>query len=153
MPSVGTVYAQRPSKKFAVTQDQGAYFFSDADVSSWLSANSSKIEQIGSLILINGTTSGSTFRDVLTGTGGAVELEYNNSRLDERKTITDMGKELCIGTTAQPRLLVLRRVQRYLMSASAGSNNPNDLGYVVSENNADDLNQNWGRFTVRVARV
>jgi hypothetical protein len=149
MPSVGTVYAQRPSNKFAVFSDSP--FFSDADVSSWLSANSSRLVQNGSLVLINGSTSGFTFRDVVVGNGGATDLDNTNSSLNRYRTITDMGKELCIGTTAQPRLLVLRRVQRTLVAASSGTSNLNDLGYVVSENNCDELDDI--RFEAKVARV
>jgi hypothetical protein len=159
MSSLRREFAQRLTRNFVVTQDagnseQGAYFYSDNDIDFWYAANSANIEKIGSLYLINGTTSGTTFIDVLEGNNGATEIQHSNNNIDERKTIKDMGKEVIIGTSGEPRLLVLRRVQQYspyLCSNSVASSDYN--GYVVVENNAENLQGNTGRFTVRVARI
>jgi len=155
MPGILKSYAQNASRSLVVTQEQqGAYFFSDADIATWVSSNGSKVNQIGSLYLVDGTASGSTFEDVVLGNHGANELEHSNYNISDRKAIKDLGKEIFIGTTAEPRLLVLRRVQRYVSSVNAnGTTNSNDVGYVVVENNAANLQGNVGRFTVRVARV
>lgn len=157
MSSVSRSFAQPVTRNLAVTQGEwGAYFYSQRDVNNWLAANSSVITVLGSLILIDGTSAGTTLADVVLGNGSATELDHSNDRIEDRKTIKDMGKELLIGTTANPRTLVLRQVQRY--SASAKSPNgdgldSNNNGYVVVENNSVELQQNSGRFTIRVARV
>jgi hypothetical protein len=141
-----------------VTQDanqgeQGAYFYSDSDVDTWYAANEGKIVKSGSIYIIPGTTSGSTFYDVLTGNGGATQLEHSLSTLDQRKTLRDMGKDIIIGNSVESRLFVLRRVQRYIPFAAGGATDPDYTGYVVVENNAEDLFGNTGRYTVRVARI
>lgn len=154
MPSVGTVFSQPRTKSYAVTQaNQGAYFYSQADIDNWYNANKSKITKLGSLYIIPGTTSGSTFIDVLLGNNGATELDHTLNDINERKAITDMGKEVIVGNKVNSRLLVLRRVQQYFNAADGGASDPDYTGYVVVENNADDLQGNTGRFTVRVARV
>ena len=157
MSSVGKFYAQNITRRFAVTQEQqGAYFFSQMDLDNWYENNQPKVNKLGSLYLIDGTTSGSTFRDVVLGNNGASELEHTNTNIRDRKSIKDMGKEIYIGTTAEPRLLVLRLVQKYSSSSTslAGNGlNPDYTGYVVVENNCLDLQGNSGRFTVRVARI
>jgi hypothetical protein len=131
---------------------EGAAFYGQADIDTWYAANASKINKLGSLYIINGTAPGSTFVDVLTGQNGATRLEYNlsPSRIEDRKSLTDMGKEIIIGNYINSRILVLRRVQLYVDSTLGGGN---VTGYVVSENNADDLQGNLGRFVVKVARV
>ena len=157
MSSVGRSFAQPVTRNLAVTQGEwGAYFYSQRDVNNWLAANSSVITVLGSMVLINGTSSGTTLADVVLGNGSATELDHSNDRIEDRKTIKDMGKELLIGTTANPRTLVLRQVQRYSASAAAPNGdglNSNNNGYVVVENNSVELQQNTGRFTIRVARV
>ena len=155
MPGILKHYAQNVSRSYAVTQaQQGAYFFADSDLAAWVSANASKVNQLGSLYLVDGVAPGSTFLDVVLGDNGATELNHSNANIFDRKTIKDLGKEVFIGTSAEPRLLVLRRVQRFVdVSANNGSLNSNDVGYVVTENNASRLLNNTGRFTVRVARV
>ena len=157
MSSVGKSFAQPLTRNFAVTQGEwGAYFFSQLDVNNWLNANASRVTVLGSLVLIDGTTAGNTFKDVVLGDNGATELDHSNDRIEDRKTIKDMGKELLIGTTANPRTLVLRQVQRYSASTRSPNGdglNPNYNGYVVVENNSSELQQNTGRFTIRVARI
>jgi hypothetical protein len=123
-------------------------------VSTWYNANSSSIKKIGNTYLIDGNASGKTFLDVVLGNNGATELDHTNPNIGDRKTMTDVGKEIVIGTSKEPRLLVLRKVIAYVKSSQApGSTNSNDIGYVVTENNCDDLQGNAGRFVVKVARV
>jgi len=157
MSSVNKLYAQNASRRLVVTQgEQGAYFYNMMDIDRWYEANQSKVTKIGSMYLINGTDNGSSFIDVLLGNSGASPLNHTNSRISERKSVKDMGKELYIGTSAEPRLLVLRQVQSYSSSATSRAGdgtNPNYNGYVVVENNCNDLQHNNGRFTVRVARI
>ena len=160
MSSVRRVLAQNLTRTFVVTQDenqgeQGAYFFPDNSVDVWVAANSSKIRQIGSVYIIPGTTSGSTFVDVVDGNNGATRLGGEDvSRITDRKSLKDFGTEVVIGNLAEPRLLVLRRIQYYGPSENGGrSGDPTYTGYIVTENNCEDLANNYGRFTVRVARV
>jgi len=166
MSSLRREFAQRLTRNFVVTQDssngeRGAYFYSDTDVDVWYAANSDNVVKNGSIYLIDGTTSGTTFVDVLEGNNGSTRLVHNLADLTERKTIKDMGKEIVIGTSAEPRLLVLRRVQQYnVYYEPSSTNNINNrsvslynTGYVVVENNSQDLQANTGGFTVRVARI
>ena len=157
MSSVGRSFAQPLTRNFAMTQgQQGAYFYSQRDVNNWLAANASVVNVLGSLVLIDGTSAGTTLTDVVLGNGSATELNHTNDIINDRKTIKDMGKELLIGTSANPRTLVLRQVQHYSASAKSPNGdglNPNYNGYVVVENNSSELQGNSGRFTVRVARV
>ena len=156
MSSAGRFYSQNPTRRLVVTQEaQGAYFFNQTDLADWVRANGSKINQLGSLYLIDGKTSGTTLQDVVMGYN-ATRLEHTNRNVGQRKTMQELGKEICIGTTAEPRLLVMRLVQRYTSSESSPAGDGTDLfntGYVVVENNTNNLGQGNGRFTVRVARV
>ena len=153
-------FSQNPLRSFVVTQDSsnnenGAYFFAESDVDTWYAANKSKITKLGkTLYVILGSTAGSTFADVVNGDNGATKLLHSLTIINDRKTIKDLGKEIIIGNNIVTRLFVLRRVQRYIASADGGSLNPDDTGYVVVENNCDELaSNNWGGFTVRVARI
>lgn len=156
MSSVQSYFSQPLTRKLAVTQDgnNGVYFYSAADVDTWYNANKSKITKLSdSMYIVPGSTSGSTFEDVLSGGGGATELDYTLPFITDRKTITDMGKEIVFGNLINSRLFVLRKVQSYTQSSVGGSLSSDDTGYVVVENNCSDLQGNLGRFTVRVARV
>jgi len=146
--------SQNLTRAFAVTQDQqGAYFYNATDIDAWYAANQANIQKLGSLYIIRGTTSGTTFKDVLLGDNGATELDHTNPNISDRKAIKDMGKEVIIGNGVESRLLVLRLVQEYVTSSEGGTLDPASTGYVVTENNCSDLQGNTGRFTVRVARV
>lgn len=154
MSSVLASLRQPLTRSFVVTQDAGnwvgSYFYSESDFTTWLAANGIKIKTLGSLYIIPGTASGSTFVDVLTGSNGATELEHTNPDLNERKTLRDLGEQIIIGNGIDSRLLVFRRVAQYFDSTQGQDS---VVGYVVVENNADDLQGNTGRFTVRVARI
>ena len=155
MPSVGTTIAQPRGHSYAVTQgDWGAYFFNESDFDEWYADNASAITKLGSgLYIIPGTTSGTTFQEVLTGDGPGNSLSPGNDRIEERKTLLDMGKEIIIGNSKNSRLIVFRRVQKYSASTGPGSAAAGDNGYVLIENNCSDLGDNSGRFTIRVARM
>lgn len=147
--------AQPLTRSFVQTQDAsqgelGPYVFTDSDLATWVAANTGKIVQVGSLYTIPGTASGSTFADVVGGTNGATELNHaTNYIVEARKTLQDMGKEIVIGNLIDNRLLVLSRVKVYKQSTTGVA----VLGYVVSENNAEDLGNQSGRWMVKVARA
>jgi len=159
MSSVRRGIVQNLTRTFVVTQnsannEQGAHIYHQSDIDAWLAANGSKIVQTGSVFIIPGTASGSTFIDVVTGQNGATELDHSGSYYDERKSLKDLGKEIVIGNRAEPRLLVLRLVQSYALSANGGrSGDPDYTGYTPVENNCEDLNSTRGRFLVRIARI
>lgn len=155
MTSVLSQFSQPVTRNFVMTNEgNGAYFYSEADINTWYAANASKVQKLGSTrYLITGTTSGSSFADVLLGNGGATELEHSLPNITDRKTIKDMGKEILFGDADDSRLLVLRKVQSYSPAAEGGPTDANYTGYVVVENNAENLGGNSGRFVVKVARI
>jgi hypothetical protein len=162
MSSVLASFAQRLTRSFVITQDanqgeNGAYLFPDDAVDVWYTANAANIKKVGSVYTIAGTGN-NNFVGVVDGEGSNARLGGSNpvrvTLVSDRKNLRDMGKEVIIGTPAEPRLLVLRRIQRYTDAANANSaTDPTYTGYVVIENNAEDLGGNAGRFTVRVARI
>ena len=154
MTSVVSQFSQPVTRNFVmINEGNGAYLYSEADINTWYAANASKVQKLGSTrYLITGTTSGSTFVDVLLG-NGATELEHTLPNITDRKTIKDMGKDILFGDADDSRLLVLRKVQSYSPAAEGGPTNANYTGYVVVENNAEDLGGNAGRFVVKVARI
>ena len=154
MSSLLSQFSQPVTRNFVITNDgNGAYFYSQTDIDTWYAANASKVQKLGSIYLIKGTTSGSTFTDVLLGNNGATELEHTLPNIDQRKTIKDMGKEILFGDADDTRLLVLRKVQSYSPAAQGGPTDTDYTGYIVVENNAEDLGGNAGRFVVKVARI
>jgi len=155
MTSIASQFAQPVTRNFVMTNEgNGAYLYSQDDIDTWYAANASKVQKLGKTrYLITGTTSGSTFVDVLLGNNGATELEHSLPNISERKTMKDMGKEILFGDADDSRLLVLRKVQSYSPAAEGGPTNTNYTGYVVVENNAEDLGGNAGRFVVKVARI
>jgi hypothetical protein len=145
MPSVGTFRAQPVTRAFVITQgpeSNGVYYFSKSAIDTWYDNNFENVTKVseGLYIVANAATFGSVVGNLnLTGT------------YDGRKTLIDFGKEVIIGNEINSRLLVLRRVQ-FWEDASKGGDGFE--GYVVVENNTNELAPNdWGRFTVRVARV
>ena len=156
MPSVGTQFAQNVTRNYVVTQNEnvdnnGAYYFSQKNVDVWLAANGTKIKQLGkTLLVIPGLYDGSTFVDVVTGANGATGLD-SDGVIQQRKTLVDMGKEIVIGNAFENRVLVLRYVKSYAdIDTGAGA----VFGYVPVENNVVEIApSNWGRWTVRVARI
>lgn len=156
MPSIGTQLAQNPTRCFVVTQNEnvdnnGAYYFSQANVDDWLAANGSKIQRLGkSVLVIPGMSSGSTLVDVVTGQNGATALD-SDGVIQQRKTLIDMGKEIVIGNGFETRALVLRYVKSY---ADIDTGADAVFAYVPVENNISEVApNNWGRWTVRVARI
>lgn len=142
MSSAFAFKAQPVTRTFVITQgpDQtGVYYFSKNAIDSWYSDNSDNISKVGSLYVVTGS-----FYDVVNS------LNYTGT-YDGRKTLIDFGKEVVIGNQVNSRLLVLRRVQFFADEAVGGDGGE---GFVVVENNTYNLApSDWGRFTVRVARV
>jgi hypothetical protein len=157
MPGILKSFAQNVTRTFAVTQDsEGAYFYSVADIDNWVAANASKVDRVsGSLIVVPGTASGSTFLDVVLGEYGNVELGGSGvmPRFTERKSLKDMGREIVIGSATESRLLVLRLVQNGGTAAGGSDVSGLSTAYVVVENNCEDLEKTSGKFAVRVARL
>ena len=163
MSSVRRSLAQNLTRTFVVTQNSntdnnGAYFFADDDVDVWYAANAAKIIKTGNVYIIPGTATADAFVSVVDGDDGNTRLGGDNTGdigiISDRKSLKDFGTEVVIGNLAEPRLLVLRRIQQYAPSTNGGrSGDPSLTGYVVTENNTDDLGGNAGRFTVRVARI
>jgi hypothetical protein len=159
MSSVQTYIAQPKTRKFVVAnpdgQGQGARFFAQSDFNTWVTANGSKIVQNGSLYIIPGTSAGSTFVDVLRGLNGATELEHSLTEIERAKTLIDLGRTITIGIPSQSQMLVFRLVQKFAPTVAANSaTDPDYTGYVVVENNSEDLNNlDNHRFSVRVARI
>ncbi len=148
MPSVGSFKAQPVTKTFAVTQgggSTGVYIFTNQNINTWYNENSSDVTKVSdSFYIVTGN-----FYDVV----GNRDLNglQDSGEYDGRKSLIDFGKEVIIGNTVNSRLLVLRRVQVW-DSASVGGDGREF--YVVSENHTTDLAPNdWGRLTVRVARI
>lgn len=143
MPSVGTFRAQPVTRAFVITQgpdNTGVYYFSKSGIDSWFDNNSDNVTKVSEgLYIVTGT-----FSSVMNN------LNYAGT-YDGRKTLIDFGKDVVIGNEINSRLLVLRRVQ-FWEDASKGGDGFE--GYVVVENNTNDLApSDWGRFTVRVARI
>ena len=148
MPSVGTFRAQPVTRTFAVTQgDWGAYYFTQDMIDSWYDDNKDDMTKTGSVFIVNSTDK-TVFQNIMDslGPGGG-----STPRFDERKTLTDFGGEVVIGNLINSRMVVLRRVQGY--GNIEGGGLASTVGYIVAENNCDDLAGNNGRFTVRVARM
>ena len=165
MSSVRRSLAQNLTRTFVVTQNKktdknGAYFFPDTAVDVWYAANAAKITKIGNVYIIPSSATADAFVSVVNGDDSNTRLGGSGgddvvTTIDERKSLKDFGTEVVIGNLAEPRLLVLRRIQQYASSTNGGrSGDPSLTGYVVTENNTEELaSNNWGRFTVRVARV
>jgi hypothetical protein len=154
MSSLQTRISQPKTRKYVVTQnaldgENGPRYFTQSDIDTWLSANGSKIQNLGDLFIIPGTTPGSTFVDVLTGSNGATILNTSGT-YDPRKTLTDMGKQITIGDSGDSELLILR-----LVKTPSNSQTGQDfiVGYIPVENNASDLDNQGGRYMIRVARI
>jgi hypothetical protein len=149
MASTQRFFSQPLTRNFVNTQDNssgdeyGPYMFSQAAIDEWAADNTSTVTQLGSIYIL-------PVADFTNVVG-----DLNSFRnIQSRKTIKDMGKEIIIGTASQPRLLVLRKVQQYSPASSAnGATETSYTGYIVIENNAEDLGDQGGRFMVRCARV
>lgn len=143
MSSVRSFLAQPKTNCFVITQgpdSNGVYYFTKEDIDSWAASESSNLSVVGSLYT------------VINGSFGSVvgNLNYTGT-YDGRKTLIDFGKQVVIGNNVNSRLLVLRRVQFFAEAVAGGDGFE---AYVVIENNTTDLApSDWGRFTVRVARV
>lgn len=148
MSSFEAPYSRRFSRPFLLAQGrQGVYFFSESDINTWYEANADRITKTNYLYIIPGTTEGNTFVDVLTGSRGApAEIQHTLVTLDESNTLANTEKYIIIGDAVEQRVLLLRFVK---VNNSAAPNSDYS-GYVVVENNSNDLQANTDLFTVGV---
>ena len=144
-----------PKKNFVVdvvdiydSTDIKAYgnMFLQSDFDEWYAANRSAVTQIGSVYVVNSTDN---FIDTVDGSNAIEHTLGRNFLADYNKhTLTDMGKEICIGIPSNPRLLVFRQVALPFSPFSQGTG---VVGYVVTENSASNLTR--PRFRIAVSRV
>ena len=119
--------------------------FLDSDFAAWAAANPDNIQVIGSLYtVVNASVS-----DVLRGVGSFTQLNHSGSGIAIGKTVNDMGKTIRVGSTSQSEYVVFRRIQVPGVLADEGGNGA--VGYVVTDNNCDDLTR--PRFQAFVARA
>lgn len=144
MPSVGSFKAQPTTRCFVITQgpdSTGVYYFLASTIDSWYASNSADVTKLGEGLYI---VPGTDFYNVMS------DLSSDGS-YDGRKTLIDMGKEIIFGNSVNSRLIVLRKIQFFGPVATGGDGFE---AYVVVENNTDELApSDWGRYTVRVARI
>ena len=145
-------FKQRQPKTYISRLDYSIDMFLQGDFDNWVAANSGLIEKVGDVYSIRGTTSGTTFSDVLRGNSGATVLGYSSS-LDTSgdnyyESIQNLGKEIRVGNGVESNLLVFRLVAGPGPSTTEGVN-PGRVGYIVVENNATDMTR--PRFRVQVA--
>ncbi len=154
MPSIGTYKAQPVTAKFVNTQnfpggEEGPYLYPQTNVDAWIAANSSVITNLGGLLIIPGTTPGTTIVDVLKGNNGATGL-VSSGNFNSRKTMTDMGKTIVVGDAVDSELLVLRLIKT---PSNSQTGEEYIVAYIIEENNMKDLDNNGGPFQVRAARI
>lgn len=144
MPSVGTFKAQPTTRCFVITQgpdSTGVYYFLASTIESWYASNSGDVTKLGAGLYI---VPGTNFYSVMNNLN-------NDGSEDGRKTLIDMGKEIIFGNSVNSRLIVLRKIQFFGPVATGGDGYE---AYVCVENNTTELApSDWGRYTVRVARI
>ena len=152
MSSVRSFIAQRLTKKFVTLTNQNnsssnlTSFFLQSDFDSWLASNSSVVTLIGNLYVVNGSVDA-----VMRGDGSYTRLEHNGDSITSNVSLTDIGKDIRIGSSTRSDYVVFRRVQvpgRLSVEGGDGA-----LGYVVVERNIDNNDMTLPRFQVNVARV
>ncbi len=148
MSSAFSFKAQPVTRTYIVTQDaenneNGAYYFTQSAIDSWIAGNS-EIVAMGKLL----TIPSASFKSVMSNLS-------NSAIFNDRKSLLDMGAEYVIGTEANSRMIVLRRVQGPNGLGSGGLDG--EVAYICVENNTNfnpsGAPSNWGRYTVRVARA
>lgn len=159
MSSVCRVVAQiAPKKNFAVdinsTRDgEGDHgdIFLQSDFDTWYAEAAAGITKLGSMYIVKNSDNFKNVVDVSSGSDGTLLGHVLGSRTlinYNKRTLVDLGKEICIGIPSNPRLLVFRQVSFPYDSTLQGSGL---IGYVVTENNASNLTH--PRFYVAVARA
>ena len=149
MPSVGTVIAQPKTRKLVNTQnyghsdEQGPHFFLQSDIDSWYADYSDQVTKVSATVYI--------VKDANDFYSVAGDIP-NQGNINNRRTYTDMGKTLYIGTPANPDLVVMQLVQIPGLTDNSGLSGA--VGFMVVENNClDTPSGDWGRLVPRVARV
>jgi len=152
MSSTRSAIAQRLTKKLVTLTNQNnsraneTAFFLDSDFDTWYSGNTSVVSKVGNLYVVNDGINPDT---VMRGTGPYTELVHSGTGIDSNISLTDMGKDIRIGSSTRSDYVVFRRVQVPGTLAKIGGNGT--VGYVVVERNMSDIT--LPRFQVNVARV
>ena len=121
--------------------------FLESDFDTWFSANSTAVTKLGSYYVVNDS---SNVRSIVDDGSHPLDHTPANNILDDYigYSLRDMGKEICIGTDSDPRLLVFSKVKLpYVSSVAYGG----IVGYVVTQNNTTDLTR--PRLRVYVCRT
>jgi hypothetical protein len=147
MPSVGTVIAQRKTKKIINTQEaadaNGPYFFPQGAFDTWYAEYSSQVTKVSPTLYV--VKAGEDFENI----AGDIP---NDGPINNRRTFTDMGKTIYIGDSTDSALIVFQLVQVPGLTANGGLSGA--VGYVVVENNCEDTpGGDNGRLIPRVARA
>jgi len=148
MTSVLSPIAQRVTKNFLTIYSAvggGVPFFLDSDFNDWVQANSDYVTRVGSVF----TVTGATVTDVLRGVGPYTQLEHSGDNIDVGKTVNNMGAKILIGSSTESEYIVFTRVQVPGVISNEGKGGA--VGYVVTDNNCDDLTR--PRFQVGVCSV
>jgi hypothetical protein len=122
--------------------------YTSADFDTWYAANVVNVAKLGKgMYVVNDSAN---FNTVMRNqfdhdTYGSNYLDRFNGR-----TLRDMGSEISIGNSTDPRLLVFRLVKLPSTAANAGGNG---FGYVVVENNLTIGDLSLPRFTIGVCRA
>ena len=141
--SVSRGFAQRVTKNFAAVGE--TRLFLEEDFDNWVAANSNNVSRLGSTFIVTDAL----VTDVLRGVNGFTVLEHSGNSVYEGKSLNDLGKELRVGSLNQSEYVTFRKIQVGGQISNAGGGG--SVGYVVIDNNCDDLTR--PRFEVHVARV
>jgi len=147
--SVTRAIAQIPRglSRFVVNTGPDGYgdFFLQSDFDTWYANNASVLTKLG-----NGKTgylvTNNDFYNVARDLGHTLGSNFLNDFNDF--TLMDMGAEITIGTPAEPRQLVFRKVKLPPYSDDLGNSL---VGFVVTENNDSDMTR--PRLLCGVARA
>lgn len=128
----------RGQGRFVVNTGNDTYgdMFLESDFDEWYNNYSSVVQKLGKFsYLVVGADFSDTVRNNIPHVLGSRFLQDNGYN---HFTLIDMGAEITIGTPVNPRILVFRKVKLPADSDDFGNAR---VGYVVTENNADDLDR------------
>lgn len=146
MSSVERAFSQVPSNFVVKTTENDNYgdMFLQSDFDSWYAANSTAVTKVSkSIYLVNDPTQ---FIETVVLLPHVLGSNYLQSF--DNHSAADMGKEISIGITSDPRLLVFRKVKLSSVELNVGSG---QAGFVVTQNNVSNLTR--PRLLIAVARV
>jgi len=150
--SVTRAIAQIPRglSRFVVNTGPDGFgdFFLQSDFDAWYANNASVLTKLG-----NGKTgylvTNNDFYNVARDLGHTLGSNFLNDFNDF--TLMDMGAEITIGTPAEPRQLVFRKVKLPVTTNVFALDNSLLVGFVVTENNNSDMTR--PRLLCGVARA